>query len=236
MGLPDLYDGSNGSGLGSHGLMANSWGFPGTQYNPPIMSPWSREILGWGDAPTIISSDGQYSVHEAGAPCDSCVQIYKITHNMPSGEFLLIENRQKSGFESTNPGDGLVIYHIDNSASYTSEGFPGQDGWPSNGNHYVSFCFLCDLGDTLFKCRTTSQYSVYYSFFCSVSRFSKQTVIMTLKRMSIVVTLMTIGLKAKNSCPRLMSVLGHSRTLTATKVAMSFKRVSGSLILAPQDL
>jgi len=143
MGLPDLYDGSNGSGLGSHGLMANSWGFTGTQYNPPIMSPWSREILGWGDAPTIISSDGQYSVHEAGAPCDSCVQIYKITHNMPSGEFLLIENRQKSGFESTNPGDGLVIYHIDNSASYTSEGFPGQDGWPSNGNHYVSFCFLC---------------------------------------------------------------------------------------------
>ena len=108
-----------------------------------VMSPWSREDLGWGDSPTIISSNGQYTVHEAGAPCDNCVQTYKITEGFANNEYLLIENRQRSGFESTNPGEGLVIYHIDNLASYTTEGFPGQTDWPSNGNHYVSRCFSC---------------------------------------------------------------------------------------------
>merc|ERR1719329_1080373 len=40
------------------------------------------------------------------------------------------------GFDGKIPQGGLIIYHINNDASYTTEGYPGQAGWPENGRHY----------------------------------------------------------------------------------------------------
>jgi len=107
------------------------------------MSAWSRIQLGW-DVPTEITSDGTYQVYDAGAvSCPTCIQIWKVSHGMPANEFLLIENRQPTGFESDKVNyKGLIIYHIDDSTGHNTQGYPGQAGWPSNGNHYVSFC-LC---------------------------------------------------------------------------------------------
>lgn len=128
------------------------------------MSAWSRIQLGW-DVPTEITSDGTYQVYDAGAvSCPTCVQIFKISHGMPASEYLLIENRQPTGFESDKVNyKGLIIYHIDDSTGHNTQGYPGQADWPSNGNHYVSFCFLCVIFEI--SSRTTSQLIMFVSLF-----------------------------------------------------------------------
>lgn len=129
-GLPDLYDYTNpGEGIGSWGLMANSWGFTGTQLNPPHMSAWSKIELGW-TTPTIISSSGSYSINEA----EFNSEVFRINQGYSSGEYLLIENRQPSGIESTIPQGGLAIFHIDESRGNHTQSYPGQSNWPND--HY----------------------------------------------------------------------------------------------------
>ncbi|MEJ8567951.1 M6 family metalloprotease domain-containing protein [Elongatibacter sediminis] len=132
-GLPDLYDidSSGGEGIGSWGLMANSWDFNFTQLCPPHFSPWSKVDLGWY-TPTVLSQPGQYAINQA----ETHPEAYRIDSGYPSGEYLLIENRQNAGFDCTIPQGGLVIWHIDDTADYDIEGYPGQSGWPGNGNHY----------------------------------------------------------------------------------------------------
>lgn len=131
LGLPDLYDYGSGSGIGSYGLMGNSWGFDGSQYRPPIMSAWSKQTLGF-TTPTVISQDGTYSIQDAY----NNDQAYRIDQGFPTNEYLLIENRQPKGFESNMPQGGLAIWHIDETSSHGTGGFPGQSGWPANTKHY----------------------------------------------------------------------------------------------------
>ncbi len=137
LGLPDLYDYGdavygNGEGIGSYGLMANSWGFDYTQQYPPLMSAWSKYKLGWV-TPTEVSNSGSYSL---GQSCDND-EIVIIKEGYPSGEYLLIENRQSCGFDAAMPSryGGLAIFHIEENGNNIL-GHPDQTGWPSNGNHY----------------------------------------------------------------------------------------------------
>jgi len=133
LGVPDLYDGtpSGGKGIGSWGLMSNSWGFDGSQKYPPIMSAWSKVKLGWVE-PKVITRSGQYAIQASYEQPD----VYKVEAGYPDGEYLLIENRQAGGFDFKVPSGGLAIWHIDESADNNS-GYPGQSEWPLNGRHYA---------------------------------------------------------------------------------------------------
>jgi len=141
-GLPDLYDYSQqGEGAGSWCLMANSWGFDGSQHHPPHLSAWSKIFLGWNSS-IALNSFGTYQVKATALPG---AEIYRV--NYPGGsasEYLLIENRQPVGnYEGAiAPGSdgvrgGLAIWHIDdNKIENDDPGYPGQSGWPGNGRRY----------------------------------------------------------------------------------------------------
>ena len=136
-GLPDLYDTDNSSsGIGSWSLMANSWGFDSTGKYPPHFDAWCKKQLGW--VTPIVISNGTFS-----APMvETNSVVYRINNNFPSGEYLLIENRQPYSFDSKMGTGGLAIWHIDdNQAGNTTEGWPVNLGtgvasaaWPTN--HY----------------------------------------------------------------------------------------------------
>lgn len=144
LGLPDLYDtNGGGSGIGQYGLMSSSWGWDGSQHYPPHMSAWSKYALGWLDA--TEPREGINRIEAVEVQSTTVPQLYKITAGFPVGEFLLIENRQRIGFDSQLPQGGLAIWHIDYTTglggqrfrdSHRTEGHPWQVGWPQNGNHY----------------------------------------------------------------------------------------------------
>ena len=101
LGLPDLYDRDyvpgirNGLGIGSWSLMANSWGFDGTQQYPPGLDPWCKMTLGWV-TPKELSSNQVVTIKPAYSHND-----YYIVRKgfASSSEYLLIENRQRLGFD-----------------------------------------------------------------------------------------------------------------------------------------
>lgn len=117
--------------------MAAPDGFLDTQGTGAIgsLSPWVKHRLGWLQY-TEISSDGSYSVTAS----QNKAEVYAITKGYGPGEYLLIENRQPIDFDTGIYGNGgILIWHIDDDVGVFMNdrpGFPGQSGWPQNGNHY----------------------------------------------------------------------------------------------------
>ncbi|MEM4729132.1 MAG: M6 family metalloprotease domain-containing protein [Thermoplasmata archaeon] len=113
IGLPDLYDTdySSDGGVGKWDLMASgNWNNGGA--TPAMLSAWCKIQLGWV-SPTVVNSDSQGL--EAKRAEDNAV-VYKVWVNFSNKEYFLIENRQQTGFDASLPGNGLLIWHVNDSA------------------------------------------------------------------------------------------------------------------------
>ena len=142
LGLPDLYDTDYSSnGIGDWSVMA------GGGYNyvtksgdrPAHMDAWCKYYLGWVTPTSVTGTLSNETITQAATSAD----VYKLLSGTPSsGEYFLVENRQKTGFDAGLPGSGLLIWHIDGNTIATkssknevndSECYP-----PSNciSNHY----------------------------------------------------------------------------------------------------
>jgi immune inhibitor A len=113
LGLVDLYD-PNAAGLGFFSLMALGNYLPYEQgkvlgSNPGALDAWSRQYLGF-DPPNVAAAPGQYKlapVTEGGGS----VKVW--TNGEPGTEYFLVEYRKKTGPDRYLPGDGLIVYHVD---------------------------------------------------------------------------------------------------------------------------
>ena len=124
-GLPDLYDIDGSSyGIGKWGIMAyGSWG--GINGNLPTHPcAWSRIQMGFATATNVISNTNSQSIVDVKTNGD----IYRLWSSGNIGsEYFLVENRQQTGYDASIPGNGLLIWHIDDAkASNTQEWWPGM--------------------------------------------------------------------------------------------------------------
>jgi len=102
LGLPDLYDGSNGTnGLGKWCLMSGSVG------SHP--SAWCKVMMGWV-SPIIIEKPTSILLK----PVESYPDVYMIWEDgYRLNRYFLLEHREKDlGFDTGIPGSGIMIYHV----------------------------------------------------------------------------------------------------------------------------
>jgi len=126
LGLPDLYDSSDGLlpeqrrwVIGCWSLMAaGSWGCGTTNrtdwVGPTHMGPWEKERLGWlSEVQVVAGALGQEFTIE---PVLASGKVLKV----PLGpeEYYLIEYRRQEGFDRYLPASGVLIYHIDPTRSH----------------------------------------------------------------------------------------------------------------------
>ncbi|MCX5521354.1 M6 family metalloprotease domain-containing protein [Streptomyces bobili] len=108
-GFPDLYDTDDSSeGVGSWCLMGSgSWGGGGDIPTHP--SAWCKVNQGWATT-KIVTNSGD----ESFADVKSSQIVHRLWKDGDGGsEYFLLENRQRTGYDSSLPGDGLLIWHID---------------------------------------------------------------------------------------------------------------------------
>jgi M6 family metalloprotease-like protein len=108
LGLPDLYQ--HGGRLAVDGIYdlmsAGVWG-RGDVYRPFQLSAFSKARLGWLE-PRLITEQETAKL----APIETHPEAVRL--NTPrAGEYFLLENRAKLGFDQSLPGEGLLIWHVD---------------------------------------------------------------------------------------------------------------------------
>jgi immune inhibitor A len=120
-GFPDLYDTDYTSeGIGNWCLMAGgSWNAGGDI--PAHPSAWCKANQGWV-AVNNVTAPGTLSIPD--------IKVSRAVHRLwkdgaGGNEYFLLENRQRTGYDAGLPGDGLLIWHIDESQ-------PGN----TDENHY----------------------------------------------------------------------------------------------------
>ncbi|HEX8498432.1 MAG TPA: M6 family metalloprotease domain-containing protein [Actinomycetales bacterium] len=116
-GFPDLYDTDYTSqGIGNWCLMAGgSWNAGGD--TPAHPSAWCKAKQGWVQVATV-TSEGPVILPDVKASRT----VHRLwTGGQESTEYFLIENRQRTGYDAELPGDGLLVWHVDDAQTTNSD-------------------------------------------------------------------------------------------------------------------
>lgn len=117
-GFPDLYDTDYTSeGIGDWCLMASgSWNNKGL--TPAHPCGWCKAQQGWVDTVEVSSNKKAVVIDDI----KNSKKVYKLwKEGSTSKEYFLLENRMKKKYDKYLPGEGLLIYHIDDATSENSD-------------------------------------------------------------------------------------------------------------------
>ncbi len=115
-GFPDLYDTDGDSaGIGNWCLMAGgSWN--GGGHTPAHPSAWCKMQANWASIETV-STNSNRTIKSV----QLSRKILRLWKNGGGGqEYFLAEYRSKKGYDLHLPGEGLLVWHIDDSISGNS--------------------------------------------------------------------------------------------------------------------
>ena len=115
-GAPDFYpigashNAQDSLGTGVWDVMANGCNHNGG-YSPSHHNPYTKTTIFQWTTPNIISQSETNSTYNIPTSSQCSTAIYKIP-TTATGEYYLLENRQKYFFDRYLPDSGLLIYHI----------------------------------------------------------------------------------------------------------------------------
>ncbi|WP_082817118.1 M6 family metalloprotease domain-containing protein [Janibacter terrae] len=108
-GWPDLYDTDGTSeGVGNWCLMGGgSWGGGGDRPTHP--SAWCKLTQGWASV-VVQSTNATVTINDIKTG-RTAYRLWK--DGLGGNEYFLVENRQRTGYDQSLPGAGLLVWHID---------------------------------------------------------------------------------------------------------------------------
>jgi hypothetical protein len=77
---------------------------------PPCYSAHERMHLGWLDPIELTETT---TITDMESISHGKKEAYLIRNDGYSNEFYIVENRQQTGWDSSLPGSGIVIFHVD---------------------------------------------------------------------------------------------------------------------------
>jgi len=118
-----------GEGLGDWSVMGTGC-YNSNGAKPAHHSGFAKYYLNWTTLETVLSNRTNQEILQAET---SPISYRLWTSGSVQHEFFIVENRQKTGFDSALPGEGLMIYHVDVwQSTNENEWCPGDPG----GDHY----------------------------------------------------------------------------------------------------
>lgn len=137
MGFPDLYDTSYAGwfGMGDFDLMC-SGRYNGDGICPAGYSAYEKAQCGWLTLKDMTNIEQETSIVGV-QPMSADGDAYIIKNKGHEDEYYILENRQKTGWDSYLPASGLMITHVDYDADIWDWNMPNTSGKYEDANGHT---------------------------------------------------------------------------------------------------
>ena len=140
LGLPDFYYSSSSKVVGAWDIM-DYGNYNQKGFCPPGYSAHERMLLGWLDFRELTEP----ATIKDMKPLSEAAEAFVIRNSAYDNEYYVVENRQKTGWDSSLPSQGVVIFHIDYDEEVWRVGLPNTSSLkrytiiPANNNTFYGY-------------------------------------------------------------------------------------------------